>query len=50
MFKSMSSIALSELLGAPVYDASGVHAGRVREVAIVPQEDSTRVSAVIVKT
>ena len=50
MFKSMSSIALSELLGAPVYDASGAHAGRVREVAIVPQEDSTRVSAVIVKT
>jgi CBS domain-containing protein/sporulation protein YlmC with PRC-barrel domain len=50
MFETMPTIALSELLGAPVYDVTGTHSGRVREVAIVPQEDSTRVSAVIVKT
>jgi sporulation protein YlmC with PRC-barrel domain len=45
----MTTLALSELLGAPVYDPSGA-AGRVREVAIAPQEDRSRVSALIVKT
>lgn len=34
----MTTLALSELLGAPVYDPSGA-AGRVREVTIAPQED-----------
>jgi magnesium transporter len=45
----MTTLALTELLGAPVYDPSGA-AGRVREVAIAPQEDRTRVSTLIIKT
>lgn len=43
------TLALSELLGATVYDPSGA-AGRVREVTIAPQEDRSRVSSLIVKT
>jgi magnesium transporter len=46
----MASLALSRLLGSRVLDASGAVAGRVREVAISPQEDPNRVSAVIVRT
>ncbi len=46
----MSTIALSELLGAPVLDASGKVGGRVREIAMCPQDDPVRVSAIIVKT
>lgn len=42
-------LALSELLGAPVYDPAGA-AGRVREVTLAPQEDRSRISALIVKT
>lgn len=42
-------MALSELLGATVYDPSGA-AGRVREVTLAPQEDRSRVSSLIVKT
>jgi magnesium transporter len=45
----MTTLALTELLGALVYDPSGA-AGRVREVAIAPQEDRTRVSSLIIKT
>ena len=45
----MTTLALSELLGAPVYDPSGA-AGRVREVALAPQEDRSRVMSLIVKT
>src|SRR5579864_3809248 len=45
----MFSLALSELLGATVYDPSGA-AGRVREVTLTPQEDRSRISALIVKT
>jgi magnesium transporter len=45
----MTTLALSELLGAPVYDPSGT-AGRVREVALAPQEDRTRVASLIIKT
>jgi magnesium transporter len=45
----MTTLALSELLGAPVYDPSGA-AGRVREVALAPQEDRSRVTSLIVKT
>ena len=45
----MATLALSELLGSPVYDPSGA-AGRVREVALTPQEDRSRVSSFIVKT
>jgi magnesium transporter len=43
-------IALSSILGAPVYDASGALAGRVREVAISPQDDPARISDLVIKT
>src|SRR5712691_4166805 len=46
----MSTVALTELLGAPVFDASGKSRGRVREVALAPGEDHTRVATLIVKT
>ena len=45
----MTTLALTELLGALVYDPSGA-AGRVREVAIAPQEDRTRIASLIIKT
>ncbi len=45
----MTTLALSELLGATVYDPSGA-AGRVREVALAPQEDRSRIASLIVKT
>jgi len=45
----MITLALSELLGATVYDPSGA-SGRVREVTLAPQEDRSRISALIVKT
>ena len=45
----MTTLALSDLLGATVYDPTGA-AGRVREVALAPQEDRARVSSLIVKT
>lgn len=45
-----SSVALSELLGATVYDVNGVMSGRVREVALAPQDDASRVAAFIVRT
>ena len=47
----MPSLALSELIGAPVYDPSGTSpVGKVREVALLPQEDPNRVAGFIVKT
>jgi magnesium transporter len=46
----MTTLALSELLGATVYDPSGAASGRVREVTLTPQEDRSRISALIVKT
>jgi magnesium transporter len=46
----MSIVALSELLGASVRDASGTVRGRVREVAIAPQDHPTRVAYLIVGT
>src|SRR5215471_6278266 len=46
----MGIIALSELLGAPVLEASGARCGRVREVALTPAEDRARVSSLIVRT
>ena len=45
----MLILALSELLGATVYDPSGA-SGRVREVTLAPQEDRSRISSLIVKT
>ena len=46
----MSTIALTDLLGAPVIEASGARCGRVREVALTPGEDPARVSTIIVRT
>jgi magnesium transporter len=46
----MATVSLSELLGSIVYDASGTASGRVREVALAPQEDRSRVALLIVKT
>jgi len=46
----MTMLALSELLGAKVYDPSGAASGRVREVTLAPQEDRARISSLIVKT
>src|SRR5438270_5055631 len=44
------SLCVTELLGAPGYDREGALGGRVREVALTPQEDRARVSTLIVKT
>jgi len=46
----MSTLSLSELLGLTVYDSTGAACGRVREAALVPQEDRSRVASLIVKT
>ena len=46
----MTTLALSELLGATVYDPSGAPSGRVREVTLSPQEDRSRISSLIIKT
>jgi CBS domain-containing protein/sporulation protein YlmC with PRC-barrel domain len=46
----VSLVALSELLGAAVRDASGSARGRVREIAVEPQRHPTRVAYLIVKT
>ncbi len=46
----MSTLSLSELLGTAVYDSTGSVSGRVREVALSPQDDRSRVSLLIVKT
>jgi magnesium transporter len=46
----MMTLALSELLGAMVYDPSGAASGRVREVTLAPQEDRAKIASLIVKT
>jgi magnesium transporter len=45
----MSVVALSELLGATVRDANGIVRGRVREIAVAPQDHPTRVAFLIVR-
>jgi len=45
-----SALALTELLGAPVYESSGLPVGRVREVALCPADDPVRVAGLIVRT
>jgi magnesium transporter len=45
----MPNVALTDLLGATVYDPTGA-SGRVREVALRPQEDPLRVAALVVRT
>ncbi len=46
----MTALALSDLLGLTVYDFDSARLGRVREVALVPQDDPTRIAALIVRT
>ena len=46
----MGALALTELLGRPVVEASGEICGRVREVALTPADDRARVSNLIVRT
>jgi flagellar motility protein MotE (MotC chaperone)/sporulation protein YlmC with PRC-barrel domain len=46
----VSVVALSELLGATVRDASGAVRGRVREIAVAPQDHPTRIAYLIVTT
>ena len=50
MLGRMETLALTELLGRPVLDAAGNVSGRVREVAIAPQEDRHHVALLVVKT
>jgi len=45
-----SNLALSEILGAAVIDTSGATVGRVREVALCPQEDPNMIAMLVVKT
>src|SRR5436190_749453 len=46
----MSLVALSVLLGATVGDATGTVRGRVREIAVAPQDHPTRIAYLIVTT
>ncbi len=46
----MTALALSDLLGLPVYDSDSGKMGRVREVALLPQDDPVRIAALIVRT
>ena len=46
----MTTLPLSELLGATVYGPSGAASGHVREVTLAPQEDRDRIASFIVKT
>lgn len=46
----MAAVALTELLGSPVFDSAGSRCGRVRELALAPQEDRARIAMVIVRT
>jgi magnesium transporter len=46
----MPALTLSEILGLTVYDATGAARGRVREAALIPQEDPARIALLIVKT
>ena len=50
ILRAMSTLALTELLGLTVVDSAGAVCGRVREVALSPQEDRARVSMLIVRT
>ncbi len=42
-------LALTELLGSPVFDTAG-RCGRVRELVVVPQEDRARIAMFVVRT
>ncbi len=46
----MSFVALSELLGANVRDVDGTARGRVRDMAVAPQDHPTRIAYLIVRS
>jgi CBS domain-containing protein/sporulation protein YlmC with PRC-barrel domain len=46
----MPTLALSDLIGAPVIDNTGARAGKVREVTLLPQENSSQIAGFVVKT
>jgi CBS domain-containing protein/sporulation protein YlmC with PRC-barrel domain len=46
----MTALALSDLLGLTVYDSESGRLGKVREVAMLPQDDPVRIAALIVRT
>src|SRR5205085_8049614 len=46
----MSTVALSQLVGSRVFDAAGATLGRVRGVAVNPQEDPTCISGFLIRT
>ena len=51
MLAQMSqAITLTELLGAPVYEAGPKPAGKVREVVLSPADDAVRVAGLVVRT
>ncbi|MBV9574751.1 MAG: magnesium transporter [Acidobacteriales bacterium] len=45
----VSMLALTDLLGLPVYDPSGAECGRVRELALAPGEDRAQVAMMVVR-
>jgi CBS domain-containing protein/sporulation protein YlmC with PRC-barrel domain len=45
----MPTVTLSELLGSPVFDPGG-RCGRLRELAVSPQEDPARIAVLVVRT
>src|ERR1700758_88602 len=47
---AMANYPLSDLIGATVFDSTGAQAGRVRELAIVPQQDVNKIAALVLKT
>jgi magnesium transporter len=49
MLSAMPTVTLSELLGSPVFDPGG-RCGRVRELAVSPQEDPARIAILVVRT
>jgi CBS domain-containing protein/sporulation protein YlmC with PRC-barrel domain len=50
ILRAMAMLALTELLGEPVFDLGGSRCGRVRELALAPQEDHARIAVIIVRT
>ncbi|HZQ93195.1 MAG TPA: CBS domain-containing protein [Terriglobales bacterium] len=46
----MPNLSLTELLGTPVFDVTGMVSGRVREAAIAPQEDPARIALFVVRS
>jgi magnesium transporter len=46
----MGMLALTELLGEPVFDLGGSRCGRIRELALAPQEDHARIAVIMVRT